>query len=183
MNITVVGNRPDKLNNEWDYIGDCTNYIYQMIEDKIRLCEKPYGMCGLSPGAGMISGMVFSNLNIPFTVIIPYEGVTQGWPDYAVGMYEFIIRNAKVVSYIKKGPYEQFKVRARDYFNIAHSDKVIFVWDGTYGYTQDMINYAEKEKKPCYFINPRNFKNPHTYETNTKPTPNQASQLSITSIC
>ena len=72
----------------------------------------------------------------------PYDGFEQGWSDRWKETYNKILKSADLVRFISKN-YNHSCFQLRNKWMVDHSARVIAVYNGMRGGTQNTIHYAQ----------------------------------------
>lgn len=71
-------------------------------------------------------------LEIPYVAAVPCEGQDSLWPLPQRQKYEVLLSKASKVVMVTPGPYEAWKMHARNGWIVNNSDEMIVHWDGFY---------------------------------------------------
>jgi len=156
---SCTGHRPHKLNQEYDYDGPCTKYVYKEIlrilaEDSPDVC-----ISGMAIGADTLFALAALELEIPLIAALPFIGQENRWPEKSKKIYREILNNPlttkKVVS---EGGYSAHKMHLRDMYMVDEADKVLAVFNGTKGGTYYTVKYAIKNDVDIIYVDPDAWK-------------------------
>jgi uncharacterized phage-like protein YoqJ len=109
MIIALTGHRPDKLNNEWDGRGPCSDYL--------RYCLAPYaekasvGISGMALGADLLWAEEVIKAGKELWAAIPFEGQAQTWSHKHRKRYRDIIDKADCFVLAKTPNKAAYQVR------------------------------------------------------------------------
>lgn len=108
--------------------------------------------------AGVISGMALGwdqavaaaaiDLGIPVHAYIPFPGQSDLWPPDVIYRYGRLINACETRRFVNFGPYEPWKMQARNEAMVDACDFVLAMWSGKEGGTANCVRYAGKVGKP-----------------------------------
>lgn len=163
MILGVTGHRPDKLGNEYDYIGPYSTFIRNEIKKHLTLELPNSAISGMAVGVDTIFAEEVLKLKIKLIAAIPFKGQEKCWPKKAQDKYWEILNNPLVATVIVcDGGYAAWKMQKRNEFLVDASNKLIAVWNGTKGGTRNTINFAKSVNKTIIYINPEDWKPPES---------------------
>lgn len=164
--VATTGHRPNKLDDDYFYV---TPLCKAILNEMVQYChlEKPTeAVSRMAQGTDHLWAITALELNIPLTCIIPFKGQERIWKsEHSRRKYQEILSKAKRVIYVNsfdahKAPPPKQLVSAwlQDAYEymIDYSQKLIAIYDGSPGETQNIIAYAKKNKPemPIYLIDP-----------------------------
>lgn len=159
MTICVTGHRPDKL---WGYdIGRIEYKILRRVfKQKLMKDHCNIAISGMALGTDTIYALAALELKaegfpIKLACFIPCEGHSSKWNERDREIYDRILKLADYICLVNKGPYEAWKMQARNQAMVNHSNKVIALYDGSAGGTQNCVKYAESKGKDIHLIEPK----------------------------
>ncbi len=87
--------------------------------------------------------------NVPFIAAVPFEGQEGFWPQEAQVRYRRLIALAEHVEIVceKQGPFKK-SFQIRNEWMVDRADKMVALWDGSWGGTFNCVRYAEKKGVP-----------------------------------
>ena len=154
--LACTGHRPNKLGNEYDYVGPYSTYIEKELLLAIEHFEPVSIVTGMAVGVDTIWARCGIKAGVNVLAFIPCEGQEKIWPKKAQELYHKILSNEKVTPHIvSPGKYSPYKMQVRNERMVDACDVLIAVWDGTAGGTGNCVNYARSKNKPIYRIDPR----------------------------
>lgn len=151
MIIAGTGHRPDKLGG----------YSVE-IEDALRLFARRH-LERLSPSR-VISGMALGwdqalaqaalDLGIPFVAAVPFEGFGSKWPKGAQYRCTALLCGAAQIEVVSRTPGAR-ALQRRNEWMVDRADRMLALWDGSWGGTFNCIEYARKRDVPIDNLWPR----------------------------
>lgn len=149
--LSVTGHRPDKLGG---YRVPNPTYIH-VVNGLRQAFEhyKPDGVIvGMALGVDQWAAELCLTMGIPFHAAIPFEGQESRWPGSSQAKYHWLLSRAASKHIICEGGYHPAKMHTRNAWMVDHSGLLVAAWNGTDGGTAACVGYAQKVKKPIYFI-------------------------------
>lgn len=157
MRLGITGHRPNKLNNEYNG-GPLTNKISNEL-CKAVMCafpSQPILITGMAQGVDQIFAELAIDMNFRFVAVIPCLEQEKLWPEIAQERYHRILSSPLChVHQVYNGPYYNGCMQRRNRYIVDNCDKLIAVWDGSLGGTQNCIEYARYVGREIIHINPR----------------------------
>lgn len=164
--ISFTGHRPDKLNNDYSLTSPLvkliaseiiTEIFQPFLNKEIFKYEGLEVIVGGALGIDTLVALLCIQLEIPFTVAIPFKGQERVWPQVSKDLYYNILSKAKdirvcdivrTVSYeeyrkLPETPYIANKMDDRNRWMVDNSNRLCAVYDGSAGGTKNCIRYAE----------------------------------------
>jgi len=161
MIVGVTGHRPDKLgtNSVSGYVKDnpLRVWIKTQMRDHLKQLRPIYAISGMAIGVDQDFAEVCIELRIPFVAAVPFEGQERTWPIESQEDYRALLAKAHEVVVVSDGPYERWKLHARNEWVVDHINVLIAVFDGTLGGTANTVNYADRVQREKRRINPNEF--------------------------
>ena len=159
MIIAATGHRPNKLNNEYDMRGPCSNYIRDQIQIYLDKFKPEKIISGMALGVDLIFALLALDNKIPVIAAVPFIGQERIWPDISKKIYFDVLNHPLVkITVISEGGYEAWKMIIRDHWMVDNSDLLIAVYNGDKdGGTAKTFQYATKMKKQIVVINPNDY--------------------------
>lgn len=158
MNICVTGHRPHKL-----YGYDLSDIRWQNLKEQFKrmLIEEDCteAISGMALGVDTVFALAVLELkeegrDIKLHCAIPCRNHSSKWYAESKKLYDDILSKADIVTLVSDQPYAPYLMQKRNEFIVDHSDAVIAVWDGSPSGTANCVNYAMKNNKKIYRINP-----------------------------
>lgn len=153
MIVAFTGHRPDKLggyNNN-----PIQDYVKRKIKEKLEEIKPDRTVVGGALGVDTWAAFISSELNIPFTLAVPFLGQERMWPEKSIIEYNKMKSLADQVIIVNDGGYAAWKMQTRNQYMVENCDLLIAVWDGTAGGTGNCVKYATKIGKNIVRIDPR----------------------------
>lgn len=147
-----TGHRPEKLNrSEAEIKKDLETAILQAINDGFVTF-----ITGMARGVDIWAGEIIlqlrkQNPNLHLIAASPYEGFEKRWSADWQRRYKGILEEADFVRFVCKG-YSKTCFQIRNEWMVDRSARVIAIYNGEVGGTQNTIKYAEKVKVECFKI-------------------------------
>jgi len=148
MIITWTGHRPDKLNHEWDGIGPWSDAIrLYMVQQIVKHNVKMF-VSGLALGTDLLAAEVAIEHNLKLIAAAPCDNHTKGWNPVNLARIERIKGHSRC-RYINvcPGPYEKWKMQARNIWMVNKGNGVSGIFDGSRGGTANCLEYAMQQLK------------------------------------
>ena len=145
-----TGHRPEKLNrSEAEIKKDLEVAILQAINDGFVTF-----ITGMARGVDIWAGEIVlqlrkQNPNLHLIAASPYEGFESRWSADWQRRYKDILDQADLVRFVCKG-YSKACFQIRNEWMVNRSTRVIAVYNGEAGGTQNTIEYAERNKVECH---------------------------------
>lgn len=152
MVIAGTGHRPAGLTIKKSvmYSNALVNALAEFLKPYLERYKPEIVITG---GAlGMDTGLAVAALKYgaPLLVAIPHYGHESKWGDKSKRLYYRILDKATWVVYTEQGPYEPWKMQARNEFMVDRADAVVALWSGAPGGTANCIKYAQAQDKQVY---------------------------------
>jgi uncharacterized phage-like protein YoqJ len=101
------------------------------------------------------------DLEIPFVAAVPFHGQEKRWPRESQKYYNDLLVQSKRIHYITefddKGEVPFWKVakalQDRNAWMVMKATRLIALWDGSKGGTENCIRFAEANNKDCKVVN------------------------------
>lgn len=160
--VAGTGHRPDKL-----WIGDYSGHhklnplrAWVRAQTRTKLLElRPiHVISGMALGFDQDLADVCVDMGIPFIAAVPCEGQDSQWPPEARHHYQKLLKLAYEVVMVTPGPYERWKMQARNEWMVDHCSDLIACFDGSQGGTAGTVNYADKLRRPIHRIDPNELR-------------------------
>ena len=147
-----TGHRPEKLNRSEDEIKkDLEVAILQAVDDGFVTF-----ITGMARGVDIWAGEIIlqlrkNNPNLHLIAASPYEGFERRWSADWQRRYKFILDQADYVRFVCNG-YSKACFQIRNEWMVNRSARVIAVYNGEPGGTQNTIEYAHQSNIPTVVI-------------------------------
>ena len=146
--VGVTGHRR-LLENSSDVLKN-TKDVFRLIVQKYKAID-----IGVEVNTGMALGFdqlvcdVCLELDIPYIAAIPCDGQDSVWSKPQRQRYEALLTKASRVVQVTPGPYEPWKMHARNGWIVSNSDEMVVHWDGFYqGGTGGCMKLVRSKKLP-----------------------------------
>lgn len=106
-------------------------------------------------GVDQWAAEICTDLGIPWTAAVPFEGQERKWPSASQQKYRALISKASSIHIVCDPGYAPWKMQARNEWMVDRCGLLIAVWDGTDGGTANCVRYAESVGRRIERINPR----------------------------
>lgn len=157
--ICVTGHRPNKLG------GYQENPIGEWVKQELRdIVRKLYDngardfMSGMALGVDQWFAHIVLDTDARLHCAIPFPSFHKRWPEQSQREYHNLLDAAKLsggsITFVCDDPYAVWKMQKRNEYLVNRSDVVVAVWDGTDSGTANCVNYAMKQGKTIYRIDP-----------------------------
>lgn len=134
-------------------------WVENCIRERLQECKELCGLTSLAKGADQIFAQVVLDLGGRLKAVLPFAGYPYSFedPEESAGFGALIGSCEKIVTLEFAGTKEQSYLAAGQYV-ADHTQLLIAVWDGKpaagVGGTGDVVEYARREGKRVYQINP-----------------------------
>lgn len=126
--------------------------IAEVVRDYLLNLKPSHFIGGGALGFDMIATDVARQLQVPYTLALPYEGYFERWEAVPRALMQSLIDDAAEVTYVSKPPYSRHKLTRRNYWMIDRADCVLALWDGRKGGTSETVLYAWSRRIPVHNI-------------------------------
>ena len=149
---------------------NCDNKQIELLNKKIdfvlkyliNIHEVKSFLCGMAIGADlMIAKRIIkyrneNNVDIKIYSVIPCENQDLKWKDEQKREYREVLKECETSGY-KYGPYTKGCMQRRNRYIVDNSDFIFAIFDENVkrGGTFQTINYATKQNKNMYILNPK----------------------------
>lgn len=142
--IAATGHRPHKLGGHTNQVrlalgGLATEYLARTRPAKV--------ISGMALGWDQAVAGACIALGIPLIAAVPFEGQECRWPQEAQERYRWILGEAERVVVVCSGPGGR-AMQIRNEWMVDNTDRIVALWDGSWGGTFNCIQYAEKRGVP-----------------------------------
>ena len=129
--VGVTGHR--KLTGKKERVIQTTRKILeQIVQDQKSIGREVEVNTGMALGFDQLVCAVCIDLNIPYVAVVPCEGQDVLWPQAQRDIYNLFLSKASRVVVVNPGPYEPWKMHARNGWIVNNSDQMVVHWDGFY---------------------------------------------------
>lgn len=154
MIIAFTGHRPDKLGG-YKLPNPIYLHVCRQIDQKLRELKPTKVISGMALGVDQWAAYIAYKMVIPFVAAIPFEKQDAKWPHQSKETYNRLRKLASEEVIVSPGGYSVDKMQIRNEWMVDHCDKLIAIWDGSPGGTDNCINYAKSISKEIIFIDPK----------------------------
>jgi uncharacterized phage-like protein YoqJ len=144
--IAVTGHRPKKLGgydlNARRALGCfAIEQLYWNAPDRV--------ITGMALGWDQAIAGACIVLGIPFVAAIPMPGHSRPWPREARDRYEFLLSRAQEVAMVSDVLTNVNRaMQKRNEWMVDRADRLLALWDGTFGGTCNCVYYAQRTGVP-----------------------------------
>ena len=159
MVIAITGHRPNKLGFDFSLRSNLVINIKQELQKRIDIYKPSFLITGMALGIDTLWATLAIENKIPFIAAIPCLNQEAKWPADAKAVYYNILNQpfcAKV--YVSKTAYTPLCMQKRNIFMVENCDKLIAVWDGSKGGTENCVSYAKSIMLDIDVIDPKELK-------------------------
>lgn len=158
--IAITGHRVGKINNPVR--------VQRFLAEKLSAAQPEAVYCGMANGVDLWAGEIALELGLNVMACVPWAGHKPGKGDEKV--YQRIINEAWDIfvldeSFEYAGPWVY---QNRNRFMVDHADKVLSVWDGTTGGTNNCVRYALKIGREVLNFDPNTFEKQRIIKAGSK---------------
>lgn len=140
MILGVTGHRP----HVWNYDADASKALQTLIHSTLRGLSPTEVITGMALGFDQEVALACFQLKIPFTAAVPFEGQEARWNNQSKIVYNALLKAAKEVVIVSKGPYDPELMLRRNEWIIKQSEFILTLWDGRKeGGTAHAVQLAE----------------------------------------
>lgn len=143
MILAATGHRPEKLGGYTPNPMQ-TRLRGRLLTELVRLAPEE-GISGMALGWDQWFAEACTDLGIPWTAAVPFEGQEAIWPRAAQDSYRLLLRAAKRIVVVSPGEYEDWKMDVRNHWMVDQSTHLLACWNGTQGGTAKTFRYAESK--------------------------------------
>jgi uncharacterized phage-like protein YoqJ len=129
--------------------------VYSRTLEFLRAIQEQYQALGIpvEVNTGMALGFdqlvcdVCLELGIPYVAVIPCDNQEALWPVAQQDRYSKLVSMATRTVLVNPGPYEAWKMHARNGWIVNNSDEMVVHWDGFYqGGTGNCMKLVKSKK-------------------------------------
>lgn len=160
--VAGTGHRPHKL---WidDYSGHhpmnpLRAWVKAQTRAKLTTLRPIHVISGLALGFDQDLADVCVDMGIPFIAAIPCDDHDSQWLPEARQHYQKLLKLAYEVVLVTPGPYERWKMQARNEWMVDHCSDLVACFDGSQGGTANTVNYANKLRREVHRIDPNELR-------------------------
>ncbi len=145
MIIAGTGHRPDKIGGYSDKAHELLIVVALKMIEKLKPTKI---ITGMALGWDMALADAAICEGIPFIAAIPFRGQERLWPTVSKKKYNNLLYLAEKVECVSEGGYSAEKMTIRNMWMVNNCDKVLALWNGTKGGTNNCVSYAVLQNKP-----------------------------------
>ncbi len=150
MTLSVTGHRPDKLGGYGDEI------FYKLAlfaRDQLVRLKPVLVITGMALGWDTAVALACADLELPFVAAIPFPGQDSRWPADSRRRYGYLLdRAARTHIVCAHGEPIAASMQKRNEWMVDNSDKLLALYNGSYGGTRNCLKYAEKLHKEVIYV-------------------------------
>lgn len=143
-----TGHRPDKLGG---YEAHSRRALGGFAADCLFHDRPDMAIVGMALGFDQAVAGACVLLGIPFVAAIPFTGQERLWPAEAQTRYRRLLSYADSIEIVAEGISVSTAMRKRNAWMVDRCDKLVSLWDGSFGGTCHCVSYAQQRKTP--FVN------------------------------
>ncbi|MFA6094146.1 MAG: SLOG family protein [Elusimicrobiota bacterium] len=141
MILAATGHRPEKLGGYFP--NPLQEWLLQRLREELTRLKPASCVSGMALGWDQWFARTCCDLDIPWTAAIPCDGQESRWPEDAQREYHALLRLADEVHVVSPGPYEAWKMTARNVWMVENSTHILACWNGSEGGTANCFRSAE----------------------------------------
>lgn len=104
---------------------------------------------GMALGFDQVVCRACVELGVPYVAVIPCDNQDALWKPIQKEIYALLLEGADRVVQVSPGPYESWKMHARNGWIVTNSDEMIVHWDGVYsGGTGQCMKLVVAKRRP-----------------------------------
>lgn len=144
MILAATGHRPPKLGG----YGDSVRLGLRTLAVRHFLDARPSQIIsGMALGWDQAVAEAAIELCVPFIAAVPFEGQENRWPVESQRRYRQLIAAAAAAEIISPYPGAR-AMQQRNEWMVDRADRIVALWDGTWGGTFNCIEYANRVRVP-----------------------------------
>lgn len=144
--IGITGHRK-LLNKKEEVLESVKTKLRELLETRPDL--EVYS--GMALGFDQMACEAALSLGVPFVAIVPCDGQDSLWSDSQKARYQELLALASNVVVVSPGPYQAWKMHARNGWIVKNSDELIIHWDGyLQGGTGSCMKMAKAKPLPWF---------------------------------
>lgn len=144
--VGVTGHR--KLVGSRDVVaGKTTEFLKTIKEASLVREEEIQVISGMALGFDQLVCDVCLQLEIPYVAAVPCDNQDALWPLPQKNKYADLLAKASSIVVVNPGPYEAWKMHARNSWIVNNSNEMVVYWDGYYqGGTGNCMKLVKSKK-------------------------------------
>lgn len=156
MILGVTGHRPKSLGVENDPSSVFWMTVLGYMQTLLRTSDAEYVVSGGALGFDMTSVRAAHKSNIPYKLILPFEGYERYWSIADKRRLNWLVERSDDTVFACGPGYAGWKYQERNKHIVHASDFLVAFWDGSPGGTANCVRYAGT-RVPLTIINPEKF--------------------------
>lgn len=144
MIVAGTGHRPDKLGG---YTHATFDRLTALARDWLQEHRPDQVISGMALGWDQAVADAALDLHIPLIAAVPFHGFESRWPHAAQDRLNLLLDQATEVHIVHPFP-GTIGLHRRNEWMVDRADKMLALWDGSWGGTFNCIRYAEKAGVP-----------------------------------
>ena len=144
MIVAVTGHRPQKLGG---FTNQTFNALTDLARDWLRVNQPSKVISGMALGWDQALAQASVDLGIPLIAAVPFEGFESRWPITSQKAMARLLDQADEVEVVHLYPGNT-ALQLRNEWMVDRADKMLALWDGSWGGTFNCIKYAVKCGRP-----------------------------------
>lgn len=142
--LAGTGHRPDKLGG---YEPEAEELLTEYAVYILSSYKPKKVIVGMAMGWDMALAHACVRLGIPFIAAIPFKGQELRWRPAVQKIYHELLSKAIEVVVVCEGGYHPFKMNKRNEWMVDHCTRLLALWNGSPGGTDNCIRYAKKVER------------------------------------
>lgn len=129
--------------------------VREIFKEKLQPILEAHKEEGVEVNTGMALGFdqlvcrACAELGVPYVAVVPCDAQDALWTPLQREIYAMLLEGADRVVQVSPGPYEAWKMRARNGWIVNNSEEMIVHWDGQYtGGTGQCMRLVNAKRKP-----------------------------------
>ncbi len=129
--------------------------VREKFKDILRLVLEAHKDEGVEVNTGMALGFdqlvcrACLELEVPYVAAVPCDNQDALWTPVQKELYAMLLEGAERVVVVNPGPYEAWKMHARNNWIVSNSNEMIVHWDGIYsGGTGQCMKIVKSKRLP-----------------------------------
>lgn len=141
MIVAATGHRPDKLGG---YDEKTRRALGALATEWLHYNRPDKVISGMALGWDQAVAAACVVLGIPFIAAVPFPNQHVRWPPEAQARYRRLLDKASATTIISDA-YGQKTMQLRNQWMVDRADKMLALWNGSWGGTFNCLEYARKK--------------------------------------